>query len=273
MGKFDNIIVVSDLDGTFFDDDSRPAKNNLDAVKYFTQNGGLFGFSSGRNAGILKEIIPEAVMLNNIPSILSNGAYLYDFKTDTRTEELLLHTEKIKALTEEIEKRSSIVGFRWDSPEGFITYNNQLLSEFDFKEYRNRFPEYSRDYVFSQKLYKVVVCSDEKRIMQIKDYLPCLDDTSFSYTLTAPTSLEIMHCDATKGKALTKLKNILGLPHATVYAMGDYDNDYDMLLAADVAVCPSNALESIKQISDIVLCSNNQGLFDVLIKTIEKDIL
>lgn len=53
-----------------------------------------------------------------------------------------------------------------------------------------------------------------------------------------------------------------------IYAVGDFENDYDMLLAADLAACPSNAIESISEISDIRLCSSDEGAIADLIELI-----
>jgi len=41
-----------------------------------------------------------------------------------------------------------------------------------------------------------------------------------------------------------------------------------MLLAADLAACPSNAIESISEISDIRLCSSDEGAIADLIELI-----
>ena len=46
--RFDNILLLSDLDGTFLNDEVKPVKSNIDAVNRFAQNGGLFSVASGR---------------------------------------------------------------------------------------------------------------------------------------------------------------------------------------------------------------------------------
>jgi hydroxymethylpyrimidine pyrophosphatase-like HAD family hydrolase len=53
-----------------------------------------------------------------------------------------------------------------------------------------------------------------------------------------------------------------------VYGVGDYENDLALLGAADVAVCPANAQDKVKQISDMILCSNDQGVIADLIERI-----
>ena len=47
MGKFDGILLCSDWDGTLSDSGNIP-KANIDAIRYFQREGGLFTFASGR---------------------------------------------------------------------------------------------------------------------------------------------------------------------------------------------------------------------------------
>jgi hydroxymethylpyrimidine pyrophosphatase-like HAD family hydrolase len=74
-----------------------------------------------------------------------------------------------------------------------------------------------------------------------------------------------------KGNMLRVLKEtyeiLTGHP-IKVYGVGDYENDLSTLSAADVAVCPANAHAAVKGISDMVLCSNDDGVIADLIGTL-----
>ena len=48
MGKFDRILIVSDLDGTFLGSGGRMVERNVEKIKFFNANGGLFTFATGR---------------------------------------------------------------------------------------------------------------------------------------------------------------------------------------------------------------------------------
>ena len=48
MGKFDGILICTDLDGTLINSSEKVSKENLDAIEYFKANGGLFTFVTGR---------------------------------------------------------------------------------------------------------------------------------------------------------------------------------------------------------------------------------
>ena len=44
-----------------------------------------------------------------------------------------------------------------------------------------------------------------------------------------------------------------------LFAAGDYENDLDMLRSADIAACPANAIDIIKEAADVQLCDHNDG--------------
>jgi hydroxymethylpyrimidine pyrophosphatase-like HAD family hydrolase len=83
--------------------------------------------------------------------------------------------------------------------------------------------------------------------------------------------LEVQYPGINKALGLRKLKKQLGAAIAgrTVIACGDFDNDIQMLQAADVAVCPANARENVKPYADHVRCSCEEGLIADVIEAIE----
>ena len=80
-------------------------------------------------------------------------------------------------------------------------------------------------------------------------------------SLSCPTLLEFVLPEATKGKALFRMKEWFARRGETVriIAVGDYENDLDMLRAADVSACPANAIDLIKQNARMRLCDHNDG--------------
>ena len=57
-----------------------------------------------------------------------------------------------------------------------------------------------------------------------------------------------------------------------LYTCGDYLNDLEMLKAADVAVCPTNAHPQVKQTCDLCFRTNDDGLIADLIEYIDRQI-
>jgi len=63
--------------------------------------------------------------------------------------------------------------------------------------------------------------------------------------------LDIHHSNASKGGAITLLKNMLGLER--VICFGDSDNDLSMFQAADESYAPDNAKDAIKSVATAVI--------------------
>ena len=92
--KFKNIMIITDLDGTFYKAGGGLVERNLEAVKYFKKNGGLFTIASGRVPTVMGYDIEIFKSLTNVPAILCNGAYLYDFHTCERISEIEVNYDK-----------------------------------------------------------------------------------------------------------------------------------------------------------------------------------
>ena len=92
-------------------------------------------------------------------------------------------------------------------------------------------------------------------------------------TYSAPTLVEIQPLGVTKAFQIERMKANAKKadPDAKIYCIGDYNNDFSMLLAADVAVCPENASDNIKAISKIITCHCKDGAIADLIHKIEKE--
>ena len=48
MGKFDKILICTDLDGTLFRNNKTISSENIKAIEYFKSEGGFFTFVTGR---------------------------------------------------------------------------------------------------------------------------------------------------------------------------------------------------------------------------------
>ena len=81
-----------------------------------------------------------------------------------------------------------------------------------------------------------------------------------------PTYLELLPEGNSKGKALEVLRGRGALAGRTVIAAGDYYNDYEILLAADVGVCPSNAPEDLRRVAGFTGRSNDESLIAQIVE-------
>ena len=97
MGKFDGVLLLSVFDNTLvYTDDALlsggrlPPLNsaNREAIHYFMAEGGIFSVATGRALPSFAPIAPTLPM--NGPTILFNGAALYDFAREEYLETAFL---------------------------------------------------------------------------------------------------------------------------------------------------------------------------------------
>jgi Cof subfamily protein (haloacid dehalogenase superfamily) len=82
-----------------------------------------------------------------------------------------------------------------------------------------------------------------------------------------PTYLEILRRGVTKGAALLRLCDLLGIPASAAVAFGDNLNDLEMIQAAGLGVAMGNAHPELKRAAKVVAPSNNDDGVAELLRT------
>ena len=72
MGKFDGILICTDLDGTLLNGDYKVSEENAKAIEYFKREGGYFTFITGRMYYYAEDIYE--MVKPNAPIGCGNGA-------------------------------------------------------------------------------------------------------------------------------------------------------------------------------------------------------
>ncbi len=101
----------------------------------------------------------------------------------------------------------------------------------------------------------VNLLTGEKRtiIEKVLEEIPSVAATS-----SDPINMEINSVTANKGAALLQLSTILGISREHILAIGDGDNDIEMLSFAGFSVAMANASDGAKRAASYVTVSNNE---------------
>ncbi len=277
MKKFEKTVIVTDLDGTFLDEREGLVERNLKAIEYFKTNGGHFTIATGRVAEHARGAIPCVDTLVNMPAVTCNGACLYDFSTGETPMSYQMEYELIMEIVDFVRTNYPSVGIRASAADFcFVSTEEDLkkpLLAGDFERYRNVSNFIAPfDRWRDLSIYKVVLRIDSDILGGAMDALSARFGERISVTQSWATIIDIQRGGINKGVTLMKyVRQTMG-DGVRVYACGDYINDREMLECADVAVCPSNAHPKIKEISDLCLCTNSEGLIAELIEYIDREI-
>ena len=271
MGKFDNILIVSDIDETFLGTGGVIVEKNIEAIKYFLSEGGKFTFATGRVHDSLLSTIPIAKEIVSAPGIMSNGGYLYDFHKEEFLNCMAMPDDLAREIVECIYVYNDEFGLRYSNP------NNTFYCRFIPDYLGGVEPSYSKSRLITPDQWhfknccKVVARGRSEELDDLRALLEAKFNGLVEIVKSGDTFLEVLALGSTKGnavKALRRYYNEQGID-VKIYACGDYENDMAMLKTADVAVCPSNAMDEIKAIADYVLCHCSDGLIANLIEKID----
>ena len=273
MGKFDNIMIASDLDGTFLSSETREVARNIERIKYFTAKGGKFTFATGRVGVHVMRRLPNAHEYVNVPVVTCNGLSLLDLSIGRSIKDTFIDSGLVIETVELLTERYPDMCFRAMGPDGIVFfqtenyYVKQALTEscpLKFKDYKLWGEE---------KLYKLTLRDDPDVLEEARVLIEERFGDRYTVCKSWSDLLELQPRGISKAVMLGELRDSLSSSEERMklYAVGDYENDIEMLTLADVAVCPSNAIESVKEICDLCLCDNDAGVIAELIDYLDKE--
>jgi Cof subfamily protein (haloacid dehalogenase superfamily) len=266
MKKFENYIIVSDIDGTFLGKEGRMVPRNLEAIEYFKENGGSFTVATGRDYFLITRTIPNIGDICNVPVIACNGAYIYDFSQNRIVEEVFLDDTIVYPIIQDIRQKFPDSSVKI-SAGGFYYFEKQFrCAMYDLEAFPDRVRFQPLSTTPRGNWNKVLCDGEPDEIRQIHSFLLQYPSPHYEILLAHSRTVEIQPTHGTKGAMLPRLKQLIHKPDATLIAVGDYENDLPMLTKADRSACPANAIASVQSLPNIIhLCDHDSGAIADLI--------
>ena len=91
----------------------------------------------------------------------------------------------------------------------------------------------------------------------------------FDFIRSELTLYEILPKGISKGVVIPKLAELLGLDPKRTIAVGDYNNDVEMIRAAGVGFAVANAVPEVKAVADRITVSNQEHAIAKIISEID----
>ncbi len=268
MGKFSGYMIVTDLDGTLLRNDKRISKENLNAIRYFQEEGGLLSFATGRipqGVGlVLQQIQPNA------PCGHGNGTSIYDHRTKARLWERSLDPEHASELVDYALEQEPSIGIIACTHDTAYFQKKNAASEM-FRCHEGFEDKEGNVCTITEPLAKIMFTeSDEPTFLRLMARVaehPLAKE--FMLIRTDVAYYELLPKNASKGDLIPRLSEITGIAIEQIIAVGDNDNDASMLRAAGIGVAVANASEAAKAAADRITVSNEEHALARIIKELE----
>ena len=239
---FKNILLVTDLDGTLLDDDKNIAEDDIRALDEFRAGGGLFAAATGRGVAMARRIIDELDITT--PSVIFNGAAVYDFKADR-----FLWYSDMPEISDTyirmLEKEFPDIGVEiLHEKQVYVTDNNRTVVE--HMAFEKLTPVYSAlEDVPKNGRLKVLIAYPPEKMQRVIEFTQANCKEGVNWVHSSPMYYEMLPEGISKAYGVRRLRELLDLRDKYVVAAGDYGNDRAMIAEADLGVAVANALDCL----------------------------
>lgn len=270
MGKFDGMLLCTDLDDTLLTDNKQVSEKNRKAIDYFKSEGGLFTFSTGRVPMgarlILEYVVPNA------PIVCFNGGGIYDFSENKMLWSRKLDSDAISAV-EYVDRRLDFVGIEICTEEKI--YFSKINAKVREHQVLEKLPDNDLDYHDIPEVWqKVLFMTEEHELNTVRRTIsesPFAD--KYTFVQSSPWYYELLPKNSTKGDGLIQLGELCGIDRSRIIAVGDNENDLEMVKIAGVGIAVENAIPIVKNSADYITADNNSDAIAKVIYDLENGII
>lgn len=265
MGKFDGILLLSDMDGTLLNTCNKVSAENIEAIRYFMEQGGRFSVATGRSKPGMEYFLEDLPI--NAPAVIYNGTVVYDFEAKRPVWQMPLGERGLKVY--ELLQRE-FPGTGMEAYEMDIAYalSDTPIGRRHFTAVRMPWRLAQPEDV-PQPWVDMLLLEQEDRLERIKARIEELYPGEFFLQFSDRQLLEVLHPAASKGRAALALCEYLGCTAENLYTVGDGRNDVELLTCTKNAYAPENAYPEIKALCPRMLPHHNEHAIAALIAELD----
>lgn len=265
MGKFDGILLLSDLDGTLLTSERRISPENLTAIRYFMEQGGRFSVATGRSKPGMEHFLEHLTI--NAPAVIYNGAVVYDFEAGRPVWQRPLGVRGLD-LYRLIQAEFPGAGLETYEMDTAYALCDNPISRCHFENVKMRWQLVQPEEV-PQPWVDMLLLEQEHILPQIKARLEERFPGKFFLQYSDREFLEVLHPEANKGTAALALCDYLGCMPENLYTVGDGRNDIQLLTCTKNAYAPANAEPEVLALQPRMLPHHNDHAIAALIAELD----
>ena len=270
---FSEVLLTVDFDRTLTGMDGKIPERNLEAIRYFMENGGTFTVNTGRSTNTMKAHMDVPV---NAPLLLYNGSAAWENGALINCREIDLPVwetlDKVHALFPDVTIEVQAVDthyFIYYTP-GAVSYYENMGWDYKIAEHGQDMGPFLKFTLFADSCTNTVsglymgTQEEFAYFDRIEETLKQLYGDKIDVFRAASKLVDIHAKGVSKLRCARDLQAQLG--KRILVCVGDAENDLTMLEGADYAFCPSDGVVADRFQN---VCSCDEGaVADVIYKKI-----
>lgn len=276
MAQFSDVLLTVDFDRTLTAPDTTIPERNLEAIRYFMDNGGVFTVNTGRSIPMIssfRDKIPA-----NVPLLLYNGSAAYDAAADRLSQcrsidldpEALIKDlqSRFPELTVELQGTYAHHIFRKNPGWEAYCENNRCPWKYaDAANIPRPFLKLAMYGEFRENTVASMYEGSEEELAlcdAAMEYAQSRYGDKVDVFRSCPRIIDIHAKGCSKLNAARQLQHSLG--RKILVCVGDAENDVPMLDGADYAFCPADGVVA-NRYETVCTCAEG-AVADVIYKKI-----
>lgn len=261
-------LIALDLDGTLLTSQHQITDRARKAINAAQALGIRVLLATGKTYFSARQLVSELKLTT--PSVFGQGTLIYN-PDGTIRHQVTLPPDVMRRIIPFAESRGACVSAY--SGESILV--RQPDARADLTRFHEPAPKVVGSLINAMNTYpinKLIIATDEPRqtkalMWQAQQML----GTSVALTMSAVSNqFEILPRDVSKGRAVVSVARELGIDLNHVMAIGDAENDRDMLELVGLGIAMGNAPESLKAAARYVTATNDE---DGVAEALEKFVL
>jgi len=267
-------LIAFDMDGTLLNSKKEISAGNLEAIREAVSKGKYVALSTGRNMQELKKTLSETPEIGYVIGV--SGALVIDIKEQYHIATTTIPFETVATILKRIRPYDCMVHIHSDI--SLVQEDKEAhMKDYNMGIYQGMFDELTvkaqniEEFYLKEKIpvYKFnMYCRNPNQRLKLKGLL---EDLPITMAFAEDASLECSALGTSKASGLLKLCDYLGISVNEAIAVGDADNDLEILKTAGLAVVMANGKKSALALADVVVKSNDEdgcaeAIYDYLLK-------
>ena len=273
MGIFDGCLLACDIDGTLIVNDYIPQRN-IEAIKYFVSEGGIFSLATGRTAGAVSCVTDKIDCVS--PSIVANGRMIYDFQNDKTLFEVFVPCDDRKIVKAVLDGCKTVgVEAHCGKKVLVLRESKETVAHKNYENLDTIILDYDEALKYNwNKVIYLFANDDEsntvKQIISGFEHNSQFVDTSAVIDGRRRYYFEHVPKNISKAQTLKRLCKMLNIKKGCCFAIGDYYNDLEMLKTADIGAALADSPDEVKAAAATVVCDVKNGAVADFITKLER---
>ena len=262
-------LLALDMDGTILTSQKTVSPATVKAINNLIKRGTAVTLCTGRGIAELKDYTDD---FSAIPyGILNSGGCVYDFTKRQSIHRILLDDSSLIECIRAAQKVKAMHYLLTEDASVAQAEDMRDVSRFQMGMYQSLYDRVAtivpdmETYVREHPGKSLKLCIFHRDSGTREQTRREIEHLGMELADAETTSLEISPRGVTKALGLQILCRYLGIPIEESVAVGDADNDIDVLKAAGLSVAMGNANKTVKDLCDVIVADNDRdGVVEVI---------